>query len=192
MKKINITIGQKVAVLNAGDLVPTLYKGVVRGFYYSKYAQYENALYIYIQRPRAKRIDRLVLLETNIFFIFDGYNFKETWRKEIMKDTKEVTHSLLHKWTYEDLKDNKDLIYSHRYGEKFNVNDNFERFADVTCDYMMQNNIRHYEATTNENYINYIKEVIQNYNIDSLIKYTKSEGYVVLENCLKLATNYDW
>lgn len=190
---LNIKIGQKVSILNAGDLVPSLYKGVIKGFYYSDYAQYKNALYIYIQRPRAKRIDRLVFLPSDTVFIFNGYTWKDVHRKEVIKETEEVTHTLLHKWTYKDVKNNKDLIYHHEYGEEFTgVNDSIERFIDLTGDYICNNDIKAREADKNDNYINYIKELIQNYNVNSLMKYIKSQNYIILEKCLKLATEYNW
>ncbi|MHB9924627.1 hypothetical protein [Clostridium botulinum] len=192
MNPLNLRAGQKVSILKSNDLVPTLYKGIIKGFYYSNFAQYENALYIYIQRPRAKRIDRIVLIENETFFIFNGYTFKDTHRKEVIKDTKNITHTLLHRWTYSDLKDNKDLIFAHEYGKSFeDVESDFDTFIDLTGDYICYNDINPKDAVKSEKYINYIKKLIQNYNVNNMLIKAKEFNFCILEDCLKQAINYD-
>ncbi|EPY2278004.1 hypothetical protein ACXAT3_002756 [Clostridium sporogenes] len=39
MNPLNLRAGQKVSILKSNDLVPTLYKGIIKGFYYSNFAQ---------------------------------------------------------------------------------------------------------------------------------------------------------
>ncbi|WP_125154485.1 hypothetical protein [Clostridium rectalis] len=193
MKILNLKIGQKVSILKSHDLVPTLYKGVLKGYYFSNFAQYRNALYMYIQRPRAKKVDRIILIENETFFIFDSYKFKDTHKKEVIKDTKEITHTLLNRWTYSDLKDNKDLVFAHKYSEKFEgVEDDFNTFVDLTGDYICCNNIKPKEAVKSEKYINYIKELIQGFNVNNLLVTAKELEFCILEDCLKQAINYNW
>ena len=192
MKELNLTIGQKYTVLNVGDLVPTRIYGTLKGYYYGNFAQYKNALYIYIQRPRAKKVDRLVFTVDTIF-IFKG-NFKECWRKEVIKESGTSTTSLLHRFTYNDLKDNKDLVY-YNDGLKQEykpITDNFEWFIDSTGDYLCNNNIRAYEALENEGYINYMKSLLTKYNVNKLKEYIINEGYNMLENCINKAVEYNW
>lgn len=190
---LKLKIGEKFSVLLNNQLLPTLYKGVLQGYYYSNFAQYENALFLYIKRPRAKKVDRIVLIENESFFIFKGYTFNQNFRKEVIKNNDKVTHTLLHRWTYNDLKGNKNLIFSHRYGEKFqNIQNNFERFSDLTADYMMYNDISPKDAQESTNYINYIKELIKNYNVNSLLKEIKENNFCILESCFKKAISYNW
>lgn len=188
MDKLNIEIGQKITILKPGELVPLLIAGKVEGFNYGKYAQYENSIFIYIRRPRRKHLDRIVIHEHETAFIFDG-TFKDMHRKE--KVNENMTN--LHRWTYNDLKDNKNLIFYHCYGEKLQIENNFERFIDVTADYISDNNVNPREAEQNEGYINYIKEKVKNYNIDSLKSYLKNEGYYdILIKCIDKAIIYNW
>lgn len=187
MNKMNLKLNETITILKPWDMIPSRVTGKIKGYYFSNYAQYENALYIYIQRPRAKKIDRVVILPTDITFIFKG-KFEECWRKEEISSRE----NLLHRITFEDVKDNKNLIYSHLYGEEFTLNDNLEYFLDSTGDYMMYNNIRAKEAEANEGYINYIKELSQNFNIGKIKDLCKNEGYTVLLNCINKAVEYNW
>jgi hypothetical protein len=142
MKELNLQIGEKYTVLNAGELIPTRIYGTLKGYYYSNFAQYKNALYIYIQRPRAKIIDRLVFTVDTIF-IFKG-KFEDCWRKEVIKETEQTTTSLLHRFTYEDLKDNENLeYYNDGLKEEYKpITDDFEGLIDNTGDFIYNNSIR--------------------------------------------------
>lgn len=189
---LNLKIGQKITVLKSDSLVPELYKGILKGYYYSKFAQHENALYLYIQRPRAKKVDRIII-SSDTAFIFNGYALNDIHRKEVISDNGDIKINKLHRWTYEDFKDNKDLIFYHEFRSDFDgVNNNIERFIDLTGEYIQNNNIRSREAIDNEGYISYIKELVQNYNINNLKQFIRNEGYSILEKCLNLATEYNW
>jgi hypothetical protein len=188
VKELNLIIGEKYTVLKTDELVPLRICGILKGYHFDKWAQYENCLYIYIQRPRVKRVDEIII-SIEKCFIFKG-DFKEIHRKEVIKDTKTITHSLLHRWTYNDLKDDKTLVYYHDFKEEFNVNDNFDCFIDVTADYLINNNIKGYEAGINENYISYIKSLLVKYNVNTLKEYVKNEGYVSLINNINKAVEY--
>ena len=190
MNKLNLTIGQKISVLKPNGLSPELYKGILKGFYYSKYAQYENALFIYIQRPRAKRVDRIII-STDTAFIFNGY-FKDMFREELVSDNGKVRCSKLNKWTYEDVKNNKDLIYHHEFKGEYDVNTNIDSFIELTGDYLCNNDIKPLKAPESIGYINYIKDLISNYNVNNLMEHIKAEGFTILENCLNLAIEYKW
>lgn len=186
MNKMNLKLNETITVLKPMELIPLRITGKLIGYYFDKFAQYENSLYLFIQRSRAKRVDRIIITENDTVFIFKG-KFQDSWRKEKVS---EVTTNL-NRITYEDIKENKNLIYSHLYGEKFNINDNTEYFIEKTGDYMMYNDIRHFEAEENENYINYIKELAQNFNIGKIKDLCKIEGYSVLLNCINKAVGYN-
>ena len=179
MKELNLVIGEKYTVLKSDDLVPSRYYGTLKGYHFDKWAQYENCLYLYIQRPRAKRVDEIII-SIEKTFIFKG-DFKESHRKEVIKDTETITHSLLHRWTYNDLKDNKTLVYYHDFKEEFNVNNDLDSFVDLTGEYIMNNNIKPIEAPENENYINYIKSLLTKYNVNNLKNYIDKLGYRLLQ-----------
>ena len=57
---------------------------------------------------------------------------------------------------------------------------------------MINNNIKAAEAEENDNYINYIKSIIGNYNVLNLKQYFINEGYDILVKCIDKAINYDW
>lgn len=188
VKELNLQIGQKYTVLLTEDLVPTRYYGTLKGYHFNKWAQYENCLYLYIQRPRAKRVDEIII-SIDTVLIFKG-NFKESFRREVIKETETATHSLLHRWSYEDVKDNKNLVYYHEFREKFKVNDNFDYLIDTTADYLIDNNIKGNEAGNNEGYINYIKSLVTKYNVNKLKEYITKEGYVSLISNINKAVQY--
>ena len=193
MNMNKLIIGQKVTILNTEDLVPSFTKGTIQSFYYARYAQYDNALFIYLKRFRSKRIDRIVITPVDTVFILNGFTWDSAWRKELILDNGTMTHTLLHRWTYDDLKDNKDLIYAHAFNGTFeNIKTDNDYFIDMTGDFMYDNDIKPLDAPTNISYINYIKSLISSYNIDNLIKFVKAQEYSILENCLELATDYKW
>ena len=190
MNKMNLKLNETITVLMPNELIPTKITGRLKGYYFSEYAQYEDALYLFIQRPRAKKIDRVVIT-SDTAFIFRG-KFEECWRKEVLSKDQNTTVSQLHRITYEDIKENENLLYYHGFREKFNINKNIEWFIDSTADYMMDHNIRHFEAEENEGYINYIKELLCGFNLKNILDTCKLEGYGVLENCIKKAVEYNW
>ena len=193
MKMNKLMLGQKVTILNTEDLVPSFYKGTIQSFYYSNYAQYDNALFIYLKRFRSKRIDRIIISPVDTVFIFDGFKWDSAWRKEVLSTDNNITRTELHRWKYNDLKDNKDLIYSHAFNEEFEgIKTDNECFIDMTCDFICENDIKPLDAQENISYINYIKCLVSNYNVNNLMKFVKAEGFNILENCLTLATEYSW
>lgn len=187
----NLQVGSRITVLKPMDLVPTRVFGTLQGYYISSYAQYKNALYLFIKPYRARKTMRITILPDDTAFIFSG-NFKEAWRKELIRESKEATVSQLHRITFNDVKDNKDLIYYHEYGQEIEGNLNFDMFADCTSDYMCNNNIRNFEALENEDYIEYIKRLLTLYNVNTMLECCKLEGYSILENCIKKAISYSW
>ena len=190
MKELNLVIGEKYTVLETMDLLPTRVYGTLKGYYYSNFAQYENALYIYIQRPRHKKVDRIVLT-TDTFYIFKG-DFKECWnKKENWNGNSRMTE--LKRFTFEDLKDNENLVYSFQgHNDKFNIDNDFEYLIDVTGDFIYNNSIKPIEAPENESYIDYIRSLLTRYNVNDLLNYIKIEGYSLLENSINNAVKYNW
>ena len=192
VNELNLQIGEKYTVLNAGDLVPTRYYGTLKGYYYSNFAQHKNALYIYIQRPRARKVDRLIFTSDKIF-IFKG-KFENCWRKEVISETEQATTSLLHRYTYNDLKDNENLVY---YNDglvneyKPSTND-FEGLIDNTGDFIYNSSIRPIEAPENDGYIDYIRTLLTRYNVNDLKKYINELGYILLEKSINKAVEYKW
>ena len=100
--KLKKMIGEKISVLKASDLVPSCYYGTLTGFKIDKWAQYENCLYIYIKLFRKRSINRIIITPNETTFIFKD-NFDKCWNKEKI-NSKE---SLLHRITYNDIKNNK-------------------------------------------------------------------------------------
>jgi len=192
VKELNLTIGEKYTVLNAGDLVPTRYYGTLMGYYFDKWAQYENALYIYIKRPRARRVDRLVFTTDKLFIFKD--KFEDCWRKEVVSETEQATTSLLHRFTYNDVKDNENLVYyNDGLVDGFKpVTDNFEYLLDMTGDFIDNNNLKPIEAPENASYIDYIRTLLTRYNVNDLLNYIKAEGYSLLEKSINKAVEYKW
>ena len=187
--ELEVKIGERVTILKPNSLVPELYKGTVQCYYFGKYAQYENALFLYIRIYRGKRIQRIVLLPSDVVFIFKGFNFDKSWNKERVSEN----HSRLHRITYNDVKDNKDLIYHKAYGEEFvGINNNPESFIDYTGDFLCDNAIRAKEAINSAEYIEYIKQLVRSYNLNTLLDSIKKEGYHLLEQCVNKATEYAW
>ena len=191
VNELNLQIGEKYTVLNAGDLVPTRYYGTLKGYYYSNFAQHKNALYIYIQRPRARKVDRLIFTSDKIF-IFKG-KFENCWRKEVISETEQATTSLLHRYTYNDLKDNENLVYSFQGRiDTFSINNDFEGLIDNTGDFIYNNGIKVKEASENDSYIDYIRTLLTRCNVNDLLNYIKLEGYTLLENSINKAVKYNW
>lgn len=185
MKELNLVIGEKYTILKPDELIADRWHGTLKGYHFDKWAQYENCLYLYIQRPRAKRVDEIII-SIEKCFIFKG-NFKESYRKEVIKETEKIEHSLLHRWTYEDLKNNKDLVYFHDFKEEFNVNNDLESFVDLTGEYIMNNNIKPIEAPESDEYISYIKSLLTRYNVNNLKKYIDNLGYRLLQQSFNKA-----
>lgn len=190
VKELNLTIGEKYTVLETMDLLPTRIYGTLKGYYYSNFAQHENALYIYIQRPRCKKVNRIVLT-TDTFYIFKG-DFKECWNKEEnFNGNARMTE--LKRFTYDDLKDNENLVYSFQgHNDTFNINNDFEGLIDNTGDFIYNNGLKPIEAPENASYIDYIRTLLTRCNINDLLNYIKAEGYILLENSINKAVKYKW
>lgn len=183
----NLEIGSRITVLKPMELLPRRIYGTLQGYYISSYAQHKNALYLFIKPYRARKTIRIVIHTNDTAFIFKG-NFENSWNKEKVSERE----SLLQRISYNDIKDNKDLVYHHEYGQDIEGNLNFDMFADCTADYMYNNDIRNYEALENESYINYIKRLLTIYNVNTMLECCKREGYSILENCIKKAISYSW
>lgn len=186
----NLKIGSKITVLKPNSLIPENVYGTLEGFFINRYAQYENALYLFIKPFRCRKITRMVITEGETVYILKG-QLKDSWRRENISKTEQVTVAQLHRLTENDIKD--QLIYKHDFRTPFKgIENNYERFADMTADYMINNNIKAAEAEENDNYINYIKSIIGNYNVLNLKQYFINEDYDILVKCIDKAINYDW
>lgn len=168
---LNLKLGSKITILKNMDLVPACYYGTLVSYYYSSYAQHDNALFINIKLYRHKNIDRIVILPDEECFIFIG-KFEDAWRKEKVNETE----TLLNRWSYSDLKDNKNLIYHHSYGESFKINDNYEYIDDTTSDYLCENNLHDKDAINDNGYLELLKNILKEYNIKSVKNYFKMYG----------------
>lgn len=190
MENVNLQIGEKYTVLLSNDLVPTRYYGELKGYYYNKFAQFDNALYLFIKRPRAKNVDRIVV-SIATFFIFKG-NFKDIFRKELVSQNEGTSIYTLHRFTYDDLKDNANLIYYHEYGQFNCCNSDMETFIERTADFLNTYGIRAKDALANNNYIEYVRKLLVNYNLNDLKQYIKDLEYDVLYSVVTNATSYNW
>ena len=188
LKELKLTIGEKYSILLTEDVAPTLYYGTLEGYHYGRFAQYETALYLFIKRPRARKTDRIII-SCDTCFILKG-KYDKCWRSVKEYETETVTMSRLHRLTYDDLKDNPNLIYYHEFRESFLASHDYEGFLDVTGDYLYNNSIRATEAPNNQGYINYLKGLFTYYNLDS-IKQACKEFNILIE-CINKATEYNW
>ena len=160
LAKLKEMIGEKISILKSSDLVPACYYGTLEGFKINKWAQYENCLYIYIKLFRKRNINRIVITPNETTFIFKG-DFSKCWNKEKISSNE----SLLHRITYNDIKNNNNLIVSHNYGEAIECLQ--YGFIDVTGDYLLSNCLNKEERLAMQdtaNYYNYIKKKLSLYN----------------------------
>jgi hypothetical protein len=201
MIKLNantLKIGERYSVILTGDLLPSNYQGTLQGYYFSKWAQHENCLFLFLKLKGARKdkVQRIVLTPSDTVIITKGWDYKQCWRKEVITENENATMSRLHRLTVNDFEPSKVVLYKE-YGQEFETlksEDDFEAFADYTTGYCCNNDIRYFNAETNEGYINYIKTLLieRCYNVESLFKAIKENGYGVLENCLKSAIQYNW
>ena len=169
--KLKKMIGEKISILKASDLVPACYYGTLEGFKIDKWAQYENCLYIYIKLFRKRSINRIIITPNETTFIFKD-NFNKCWNKEKINSTE----SLLHRITYNDIKNNNNLILSHNYGEDIECLQN--GFIDITGDYLLSNCLNKDERLAMQesaNYYNYIKKQLYLYNISYVLDAIKND-----------------
>ena len=164
-------IGEKISILKSSDLVPACYYGTLQGFKIDKWAQYENCLYIYIKLFRKRSINRIVITPNETSFIFKG-DFGKCWNKEEISSKE----SLLHRITYNDIKNNNNLILSHNYGE--NIECLQYGFIDSTGDYLLSNCLNKEERLAMQesaNYYNYIKKELYLYNVSFVLDTIEDE-----------------
>ena len=169
--KLKEMIGEKISVLNASDLVPSCYYVTLTGFKIDKWAQYENCLYIYIKLFRKRSINRIIITPNETTFIFKD-NFDKCWNKEKIN----LKESLLHRITYNDIKNNNNLILSHNYGDDIECLQN--GFIDITGDYLLSNCLNKEERLAMQesaNYYNYIKKELYLYNVSIVLDTIKNE-----------------
>lgn len=194
----SLKIGEKYSVIFPNDLVPTNYQGTLQGYYFSSYAQYDNCLFLFLKLKGTRRnsVERIVLTPGQTTIIVKGWDFKKCWRKEVIAENKDTTVSKLHRLTINDFEPSQVVLYKElrQEFEMSNIEDDLEGFLDYTTSYCCNNDIRYFNAEQNESYINYIKTLLTErcYNVESLLKQIKINNYGILENCLKLATNYNW
>ena len=171
LAKLKEMIGEKISILKTSDLVPACYYGTLEGFKIDKWAQYENCLYIYIKLFRKRSINRIIITPNETTFIFKD-NFDKCWNKEKINSRE----SLLHRITYNDIKNNNNLILSHNYGEDIECLQN--GFIDITADYLLSNCLNKEERFAMQesaNYYNYIKKELYLYNISSVLDTIKND-----------------
>ena len=171
LAKFKEMIGEKISILKSSDLVPACYYGTLQGFKIDKWAQYENCLYIYIKLFRKRSINRIVITPNETSFIFKG-DFGKCWNKEKISSNE----SLLHRITYNDIKNNNNLILSHNYGE--NIECLQYGFIDSTGDYLLSNCLNKEERLAMQesaNYYNYIKKELYLYNVSFVLDTIKDE-----------------
>ena len=171
LAKFKEMIGEKISILKSSDLVPACYYGTLQGFKIDKWAQYENCLYIYIKLFRKRSINRIVITPNETSFIFKG-DFGKCWNKEKISSNE----SLLHRITYNDIKNNNNLILSHNYGE--NIECLQYGFIDSTGDYLLSNSLNKEERLAMQesaNYYNYIKKELYLYNVSFVLDTIKDE-----------------
>lgn len=166
LEKLKAMEGKKITVLKPNSLVPELYKGTLKNFYIGKYAQNENALFINIKLFRKRNVDKIVISIKDTCFIFKDF-YNDMFRKEKISNRE----SLLHRITYNDVKNDKNLLIYHEYNENFEVNENYEHFLDITADYCINNNLIRDEQVNNDGYINFIKDLLIDYNVNKLKNY---------------------
>ena len=171
LAKLKEMIGEKISVLKSSDLVPSCYYGTLEGFKIDKWAQYENCLYIYIKLFRKRSINRIIITPNENSFIFKG-DFGKCWNKEKINSNE----SLLHRITYNDIKNNNNLILSHRYGEAIECLQ--YGFIDSTGDYLLSNCLNKEERLSMQdtaNYYNYIKKKLSLYNVSFVLDAIEDE-----------------
>ena len=171
LAKLKEMIGEKISILKTSDLVPSCYYGTLERFKIDKWAQYENCLYIYIKLFRKRTINRIIITPNETTFIFKD-NFDKCWNKEKINSNE----SLLHRITYNDIKNNNNLILSHNYGEDIECLQN--GFIDITGDYLLSNCLNKDERLAMQesaNYYNYIKKKLYLYNISSVLDTIKND-----------------
>ena len=171
LAKFKEMIGEKISILKSSDLVPACYYGTLQGFKIDKWAQYENCLYIYIKLFRKRSINRIVITPNETSFIFKG-DFGKCWNKEKISSNE----SLLHRITYNDVKNNNNLILSHNYGDAIDCLQ--YGFIDSTGDYLLSNCLNKEERLAMQesaNYYNYIKKELYLYNVSLVLDTIEDE-----------------
>ena len=171
LAKLKEMIGEKISILKSSDLVPACYYGTLQGFKIDKWAQYENCLYIYIKLFRKRSINRIIITPNETTFIFKD-NFNKCWNKEEINSRE----SLLHRITYNDIKNNNNLILSHNYGDAIECLQ--YGFIDSTGDYLLSNCLNKEERLAMQesaNYYNYIKKELYLYNVSIVLDTIKNE-----------------
>ena len=182
-------VGKKITVLKPNELVPTRIYGTLEGFYLDKFAQYDNCLYLYIKGFRQRHTTRIIIDPHTVAFIFVG-DFQKSWNKE--KINENLTNLL--RITYEDVKDDKNLILNHAYAEEFQNLERYEYFSDITADYCYDNDIFKEAQLTNEGYKNYIKDLITLFNVENLKNWIHINIGCdsLLEKVIDKSMQYNW
>lgn len=185
MKEVlSLKLGEKITILKSMDLVPTCYYGTILSYYYDSYAQYNNCLYINIKLFRQRKVTRIVLLPSDTFFIFSG-KFDKCWNKENISDTE----SLLYRWSYNDFKNNKRLIFYHEYGKEFLLKHiDFIYVDDCFVEYLSSNNLNDTTAINDNKYIDVIRDMLSGCDIRKCKDYFSMYGYS-FSKCLNKALN---
>ena len=171
LAKLKEMIGEKISILKTSNLVPACYFGTLKGFKIDRWAQYENCLYIYIKLFKKRSINRIVITPNETTFIFKD-NFGKCWNKVKISSTE----SLLHRITYNDIKNDNNLILSHNYGETIECLQ--YGFIDRTGDYLLSNSSNKEERFALQetaNYYNYIKKELYLYNVSFVLAAIKDE-----------------
>lgn len=172
-------INQTITIIKPMELVPERYEGKLLTYYYSKFAQYENCLTLIIKRPRARKSTEVIILPSDTAYIVSG-PYKSAWRTERVNENT----SKLHRLTAADL---DNIILTHNYKEPFKVSEDYERFYDLTSNYMEYNSIKPLAAPEVKSYLNYIVYLLREYNVNRLRKDIKENEYNMLLTCIDKA-----
>ena len=181
LNELNLKIGNKYTLLKPNSLVPELYQFTLVNYYISNFAQHENNLFLIVKLKGCRKLTRIIIANETAY-LFSNWNFEKAWRKE-----KETENNIrLYRVDINDIKDNKDLVISININDSFICNDDNYSFIDFTTDYIIDNNCVGEKQLTNEEYYNYIKELIRDryYNLNNLIRQCKALDYIYIVELL--------
>ena len=181
LNKLNLKVGAKYTILKPNSALPELYKFTLVNYYISNFAQYKNSLYLVVKLKGKRNLVKLVINKNETAFLFNNWNFDQIFKKEKISNIE----SSLHRFKLEDVKNDKDFITALN-DTSFKINNDYESFIDYSFDYMMDNSTNIEKAYKDENYLNYIKFLIQNkrYNLDALQEYCNKESFDKLGDIL--------
>lgn len=175
-----LKLNQKYTLINTSDLIPYSLQFTLIDYNYQNYAQFNNCLRLIVKAKGKRRLLTIDIYTAETVILLEGWQNESCWNKEKVNNNE----SRLFRKNIDEFRGYKNLVFVKAYGENFYLNNNFETFYDNTSSFLNRKNISPKEAINDNSYIEYVKILARNYNLDELKKDIKKLHYNILLDCL--------